>query len=207
MGDAGDERGGTRRHRVARFLLSSRASIRSLGVRDAHGRRPGTASPQSEDSPMSEPRSAQVPSRSERSAPIDPWRGLDPFRSLLDRFFQESPEEGRSLRPLSTPQVDITETADEYRIHAELPGVAKDDVTVELDHGLLTIRGEKKSQRDEKIEKGRRLECSYGAFARSFALPQDADGDRITAKWKDGVLDVAVKRAAASKPKQVAIKS
>lgn len=58
-----------------------------------------------------------------------------------------------------------------------------------------------------KVEKGRRLECSYGAFSRSFSLPQDADADRISAKFKDGVLDVTIKRSAASKPRQVAIKS
>ncbi|MEZ4279137.1 MAG: Hsp20/alpha crystallin family protein [Myxococcota bacterium] len=144
--------------------------------------------------------------RSSLFSDLDPWRGSDPFRSLFDRFFQEGPESGRLLQGFTTPQVDITESADEYRVHAELPGVSKDDVTVELEHGTLTIRGEKKSQRDEKNEKGRRLECSYGAFSRSFALPADADADRISAKFKDGVLDVSIKRTAASKPKQVAIK-
>jgi HSP20 family protein len=117
------------------------------------------------------------------------------------------PARWRPLTPLAAPQVDVTETAEEYRVHAELPGVSKDDVTVEFEQGTLTIRGEKKSQRDEKNEKGRRLECSYGAFSRSFSLPQDADAERISAKFKDGVLDVTIKRSAASKPKQVAIKS
>jgi HSP20 family protein len=140
-------------------------------------------------------------------ADLDPWRGLDPFRSVFDRFFHDGPDAVRSLQAFTAPQVDITETADEYRVHAELPGVTKDDVAVELEHGTLTIRGEKKSQRDEKTEKGRRLECSYGTFSRSFTLPQDADADQITAKFKDGVLDVTIKRSAASKPKQVAIKS
>ncbi len=155
---------------------------------------------------MAEPRESAVAPRSSHLPDIDPWRGLDPFRSVFDRFFQDVPESWRQLQTFTTPQVDITETADEYRIHAELPGVSKDDVTVELEHGTLTIRGEKKTQRDEKNEKGRRLECSYGAFSRSFTLPSDADPDRIAAKFKDGVLDVTVKRSAASKPKQVAIK-
>ena len=156
---------------------------------------------------MAESKESSVTTRSPLFPELDPFRGGDPFRSLLDRFFREAPEGWRSLQSFTTPQVDITETADEYRIHAELPGVSKDDVSVELEHGSLTIRGEKKSQRDEKNEKGRRLECSYGAFSRSFSLPADADADRISAKFKDGVLDVAIKRTAASKPKQVAIKS
>ncbi|MEZ4333660.1 MAG: Hsp20/alpha crystallin family protein [Myxococcota bacterium] len=137
---------------------------------------------------------------------LDPWRGTDPFRSLIDRFFQDGSESWRQLETITTPRVDITERDDAYRVRAELPGVSKDDVRVEFEHGLLTIRGEKKSQRDEKSEKGRRLECSYGAFSRSFSLPQDIDPDRIAATFKDGVLDVTVHRTAAPKPKQVAIK-
>jgi len=91
-------------------------------------------------------------------------------------------------------------------VRAELPGVDKNEVTVELDQGVLSIRGEKKSRRDEKLERGRRLECSYGAFSRSFALPQDADPDRIAADFKDGVLDVKVAKLPESKPKQIAVK-
>ena len=103
------------------------------------------------------------------------------------------------------PSVDITETDGEYRVRAELPGVEKNDVTVELDQGVLCIRGEKKSRRDEKTERGRRLECSYGAFSRSFTLPQDADADHITAQFKDGVLDVKVAKLPESKPKQISV--
>lgn len=156
---------------------------------------------------MPEPNESAVAATSRRFPELDLWRGSDPFRSFFDRFFQDAPESWRQLQTFTAPQVDITETADEYRVRAELPGVSKEDVTVELEHGLLTIRGEKKSQRDEKNEKGRRLECSYGTFSRSFSLPQDADADQIAAKFKDGVLDVTIKRSAASKPKQVAIKS
>lgn len=156
---------------------------------------------------MPESKEPAVAAISRRFPDLDPWRGSDPFRSLLDRFFEDTPESWHPLAGTTAPRVDITETADEYRVHAELPGVSKDDVTVELENGLLTIRGEKKSRRDEKNEKGRRLECSYGAFSRSFNLPPDADADQIAAKFKDGVLDVAIRRSAASKPKQVAIKS
>lgn len=156
---------------------------------------------------MPDKKESAVAQRHPLFADLDPWRGLDPFRSVFDRFFQDAPELRRSIQAIATPQVDITETAEEYRIHAELPGVSKDDVAVELEHGTLTIRGEKKSQRDEKSEKGRRLECSYGTFSRSFTLPPDADADQIAAKFKDGVLDVTIRRSAASKPKQVAIKS
>lgn len=155
---------------------------------------------------MSEKKETAVTRQPSRFFDLDPWRGTDPFRGLIDRLFQDAPESWRQLETFTTPKVDITETDDAYRVRAELPGVSREDVTVEFEHGMLTIRGEKKSQRDEKSEKGRRLECSYGAFSRSFSLPQDIDPDRIEAKFKDGVLDVSIKRTPVAKPKQVAIK-
>ena len=107
---------------------------------------------------------------------------------------------------IESPKVDITETDGAYHVRAELPGVAKNDVTVEFEDDVLSIRGEKKTERDEKTEKGRRLECSYGAFSRAFTLPADADRDRIEAKFKDGVLQIKIQKNPDRKPKQIAIK-
>jgi HSP20 family protein len=121
----------------------------------------------------------------------------------MDDFLAEWPRQAGAL----APAVDVTEADGEYRIRAELPGVAKDDVTVEIEHGVLNLRGEKKSRRDEKTEKGRRLECTYGAFSRSFTLPQDADADQISAKFDDGVLDVAIAKRPEAKAKQISVKS
>ena len=139
-------------------------------------------------------------------AGLESWKTWEPLRSLMDEFFTDSPQ-GLRRSGLAVPSVDITETDDEYRVRAELPGVASDDVTVELEQGVLCIRGEKKSRRDEKLEQGRRLECSYGTFSRSFSLPQDADADRISAEFRDGVLDVAIPKRPESKPKQIVVKS
>jgi HSP20 family protein len=107
----------------------------------------------------------------------------------------------------AAPPVDISESADRYVIRAELPGVAKGDVTVEVEEGVLRIRGEKRSRREEKGEKGRHLECTYGAFSRGFSLPQDADTDQITAEFREGVLEVGVAKRPESKPRQIAVKS
>lgn len=137
---------------------------------------------------------------------LEPLKRWEPLRTVMDRFFADFPESWPQTSIASQPSVDITETDGEYRVHAELPGVSKDDVTVELEEGRLCIRGEKKSKRDEKTERGRRLECSYGAFSRTFSLPQDADSERISAEYKDGVLDIAIKKSPESKPKRVAIK-
>ena len=152
---------------------------------------------------MAEKTETELAPRQESFSELDPWNRWEPFRTLMDRLVSDFPERGSAF---AAPSVDITETDDEYRVRAELPGVDKDDVTVEFEQGRLSIRGEKKSRRDEKNEKGRRLECSYGAFSRSFSVPQDADPDRISAKFKDGVLNVAIGKSAESKPKQIAIK-
>jgi HSP20 family protein len=139
-------------------------------------------------------------------ADLDLWKPWDPFRGLMGEFFADLPQDWPQ-RPIGTsPRVDITESDDAYRVRAELPGVSKEDVTVELEQGVLCIRGEKKTRRDEKTERGRRLECSYGAFSRSLTLPQDADADRISAEFRDGVLEVAIAKTPESKPKQISVK-
>ena len=118
-------------------------------------------------------------------AEFESWKPWEPLGSVMDEFLAGWPRELRRSG-VALPSVDITETDDEYRVRAEIPGVAKDDVTVEFEHGVLCIRGEKKSRRDEKLEQGRHLECSYGAFSRNFRLPQDADTDQISAEFRDG---------------------
>lgn len=133
---------------------------------------------------------------------LDLRKSWEPFRGLMDDFFTDWPRGVESL----APRVDITETSDAYKVRAELAGVSKDDVTVEVEHGMLSLRGEKRSSRDEKTEKGRRLECSYGAFSRSFTLPQDADPNQISAEFKDGVLDIAIAKRPEAKAKQIAVK-
>lgn len=138
---------------------------------------------------------------------LESWGGFQPFRSLMDELFADWSRELPQRTGLAAPKVDITESDDHYVVRAELPGVGKDDVTVELEQGVLTLRGEKKTRRDEKVERGRRLECSYGAFSRSFTLPPDADDDRIDAKFRDGVLEISVGKRPESKPKQIAVKT
>lgn len=155
--------------------------------------------------------------KEERSvARWDPFRELEtlspfgmlrnPRWSLLGRPFEDLLERPRALRELAPP-VDISEAEDEYVVSAEVPGVKKEDITVELHEGVLTIRGEKKSEREEKKEKGRYLERSFGAFSRAFTLPADANPDRIEAKFKDGVLDVRIAKKPEAKAKAIAIKS
>jgi HSP20 family protein len=133
-----------------------------------------------------------------------PFRELGSSRlsRMLDDFFGERAR-GRG----HMPALDIREDDSQFTVTVELPGVAKDDVTVEVDEGVLCVRGEKKSEREEKKGKERWTERSYGSFSRSFTLPPSADGDRIEASFKDGLLTLVLPKKEAAKAKQVSIKS
>jgi len=156
-------------------------------------------------------------SASEERAPVrwDPFRDLarwDPFRDLtspwpsMARMMEEMFSERPRLRTLVSPPVDITESDEAYTVTAEVPGVKRDELTLEIQEGVLSIRGEKKSEREETRDRGRYLERTYGAFSRSFTLPPDADADRIAASFQDGVLKITLPKRPESKPKQIAIK-
>jgi HSP20 family protein len=105
-----------------------------------------------------------------------------------------------------TPLVDITEDDKEYLIKAELPEVKKDDVKVTVENGLLTISGERKIEKEEKGKRYHRVERAYGSFVRSFSLPDDADGNKVNAEFKDGVLRVHLAKSEHAKPKQIEVK-
>lgn len=135
---------------------------------------------------------------------ITPWEGgLFPRR----RFFDDMLRDFGGSRRNFVPAVELSENDESYTITVELPGVKKDDVQVDLREGMLVVQGEKRSEREEKKERGRYLERTYGSFCRTFALPSDADSERLKAAFKDGVLTIQVPRSEASKPRQIAIQS
>ena len=140
-------------------------------------------------------------------AELADWRPF--FGPLLGREGRNLLEEvwGRSAAGRLAPSVDISEDDGNYIVTAELPGTKREDVTVELEDDVLTIRGEKRNERDEKKEKRRFVERSYGTFSRSFTLPANADGERVSASFKDGVLTVTIAKRPETKPRVVDIKA
>lgn len=104
------------------------------------------------------------------------------------------------------PLVDITEDEKEYLIKAELPEIRKDDLHVTVENGVLTINGERKFEKVEKGKRYHRVERAYGTFTRSFTLPEDADGQRVNAEFKDGILRVHVAKDETAKPKAIDVK-
>ena len=105
------------------------------------------------------------------------------------------------------PSADISETDKEYLIRAELPAVKKEDVQVTFDDGMITIKGERKQQKEDKNEKYHRMESFYGSFERRFSLPENVNAEAIHCESKDGVLTVHIPKTETlkQKPKQITV--
>src|SRR5216117_1308917 len=125
----------------------------------------------------------------------EPLREMEDLQSRLSTLFGRTPmrrgngKESITL-PEWTPLADITEDDREYVIKAELPELRKEDVKVTVENGVLTISGERKFEKEEKKRKFHRVERGYGTFMRSFTLPDDADGKKVKAEFKNGLLTV-----------------
>lgn len=104
------------------------------------------------------------------------------------------------------PAVDIRETDEQFVFTAELPGLAKDDVTITIEDKVLTIAGERSFEAKEENDNFHRIERAYGTFSRSFSLPHDVDQEKVAANFKNGLLTVAVPKTEATKPRQIEIK-
>lgn len=126
---------------------------------------------------------------------------------LFDGLFRGGAQESTDLLASTwSPSVDIAEHDNDYVVRVELPGVSKDDVKITMQDNILTIRGEKKQEKESKDLNYHRIERSYGAFQRSFALPTTVKSDRIDAVYKDGILELVLPKSEASKPKQIDVK-
>lgn len=136
---------------------------------------------------------------------ISLWSPFGDEHFSPERFFRAWGAPAQRAERLA-PAVDVSENEKGYSISVELPGVKKDDVTVEVHENVLTIRGEKKSEREEKKDKTHWIERSYGSFSRSFTLPPAAVVDEMKASFKDGVLTLEIPKKEEVKPRQISIK-
>jgi len=102
---------------------------------------------------------------------------------------------------------DVSQTEKELIVKAEVPGMDKKDININLSDGLLTISGEKKQEKEEENEKYHFVERSYGKFSRTMRLPAEVETDKADATYKDGVLKVTLPKSEATKPKKIEVKS
>ena len=146
------------------------------------------------------------------------WKttGCDPFRELstlqegMNRLLEEMlPTTGKKQTELNegtfNPAVDIYEDDMVITLKAELPGMKKEDVQVEINDGVITLKGERKMETDEKKNNYCRIERGYGSFHRSFTLPDTVDRDKIKAHYKEGILELTFPRAEEPKLKSIPV--
>lgn len=143
----------------------------------------------------------------------DPVRYMEQFHNDVNRLLGTAlwPEGDNSNIVTSgwTPAVDVKEEQDSFVVTADVPGVDPKNIEVTMENGALTIRGERKYESDSQDEENgyRRIERSYGTFYRRLALPDIADSENISAKGKNGVLEIVIPKSEKAKPRRIEIKS
>jgi HSP20 family protein len=128
----------------------------------------------------------------------NPIKDLISIQERVNKLFDDimEKEEGGSICKTWSPNVDIYETDNEFVVKAELPEVRQDDVEIKIEDNVLTVRGERKFQKDINRNNFHRVERKYGLFKRSFRLPAEVDQDEIKADLKDGILEVVLRKRA-----------
>jgi HSP20 family protein len=141
-----------------------------------------------------------------------PMAHLASFQHEMNRMFDEffrggTGEEAGWVRQTWTPPVDIYDTEEAVILTAELPGVSKDEVSIEVHQHTLILRGERKPDAAVPADHYYRRECVYGPFQRSFVLPTLVDQEKVQATYHDGILELRLPKSEAAKPKRIAITS
>jgi len=139
----------------------------------------------------------------------DPARELVAMQDRLNRYFEDfgrRPEDDVMTRGDWMPAVDIFQSdASEVVLKAELPGLKREDIDVQVENNTLTIKGQRRQDSDVKKENYHRVERCYGAFSRSFSLPNTIDSTKVRAEYHDGVLTVTLPMREESKPRQIQV--
>ncbi len=140
----------------------------------------------------------------------EPWSMLNQIRREMDQMLETANEGGESSAIATSdwiPAVDIKETKDAFILHADVPGVDPKDVDVHMENGILTIKGERESEKKDEREGYKRVERQYGSFYRRFSLPDTADAEKISAKSKNGVVEITIPKKEAVQPRKISVES
>jgi HSP20 family protein len=142
---------------------------------------------------------------------ISPWRPFEfekmrrEMDRLWDSFFEGKPRRAREEGEWF-PSLDVSETKGDLVVKAELPGIDPKDIDISLNEGVLTIKGEKRQEKEEKEEGYHLIERSYGSFTRSIRLPREIQNEKINASYKNGVLKITLPKSEEAKKKEIKIK-
>jgi HSP20 family protein len=137
----------------------------------------------------------------------DPFREFATLQDRMNRLFQDLPAQREELMTSGTfiPPVDIYEDENKITLKMEVPGIEEKDLDVRLENSTLTVRGERKFEKEEKEENFHRIERRYGAFSRSFTLPNTVDAEKVGASYENGILRLELMKRAEAKPKQIKV--
>jgi len=142
-----------------------------------------------------------------------PWRERGELSSLrreidtlFDRFFEGWPFRTSAIRQW-VPSVDVSETAQEVIVQAELPGMDPKDIDISVQGNLLTLKGERKQEKEEEGANYHRIERSFGAFSRTIQLPAEVDMEKVNAVYKNGVLRVTMPKTQAAASRKIEVKT
>jgi len=148
-----------------------------------------------------------------RYEPRKLWSPMTSFQNIqeeMDRIFDDFFTTGKREGLVEAgwyPAVDVLEDTDKFTLKAEVPGLTEKDVQIAVEENAISIRGEKKEEKEEKGMHYHKLERSYGAFSRNFQLPSNVNREQISAQYRDGILEITLPKTTQSKPKIVEIKA
>jgi HSP20 family protein len=137
----------------------------------------------------------------------EPMRELTSLQSEMNRLFNtvfDTPQATGGMRRW-VPAMDLVETKDHFVLRADLPGLAEEDVKIEVEDHLLTVSGERKAEHEEREEGFYRMERAFGSFSRSLTLPKGVNADAVSASFDRGVLEVRIPKPEQAKPRRISI--
>ena len=144
-----------------------------------------------------------------KPAKWDPYHEVDEFLEKYSKPVDWPFRGGKNLTSRTSdwaPRVDISETDEKFIVRAELPGIDRKDININIEDHVLSIRGESKQEKAEENEQFQRIERYYGTYCRSFSLPENVDEEKIEAGFKDGLLTLSIPKTGSSKPKSIEVK-
>lgn len=138
----------------------------------------------------------------------NPFSELQSFQDQIGRMFESTlnrNDDASLMRGSWIPPVDVAEEGDNLILKAELPGMKEEEIDIEFENGLLTLKGERSFESEKSERNYHRIERSYGKFVRSFNLPRSVDADAIQARYENGILEITIPKREEAKPRQIRI--
>jgi len=138
----------------------------------------------------------------------DPFRELTTLQDRMNRLFNDQfsgMTRDEALTGSFVPPVDVYEDENAIQVRMEVPGIEEKDIDIQLENQVLTVRGERKFEKEEKEENFHRIERRYGSFTRSFTLPATVNPEDVSADYEKGVLKIRLAKRAEAKPKQIKV--